>query len=85
MAERMVTRFGVDIMHIIEDEPRRLIEVYGLGSKRTAMITAAWAEQKAIKEVMVFLQGVWVSTSLAVRIYRKYGDASIFTVRHEPY
>jgi exodeoxyribonuclease V alpha subunit len=49
------------------------------------MITAAWAEQKAIKEVMVFLQGVGVSTSLAVRIYKKYGDAAISVVRDEPY
>jgi len=85
MAERMVGHFGVDIMHIIEDEPGRLIEVEGLGPKRTAMITAAWAEQKAIKEVMVFLQGVGVSTSLAVRIYKKYGDAAISVVRAEPY
>ncbi len=85
MAERMVAHFGVDIMHIIEDEPGRLIEVDGLGPKRTAMITAAWAEQKAIKEVMVFLQGVGVSTSLAVRIYKKYGDAAISVVRAEPY
>ena len=85
MAERMVAHFGVDIMHVIEDEPGRLIEVDGLGPKRTAMIAAAWAEQKAIKEVMIFLQGVGVSTSLAVRIYKKYGDASISVVRHEPY
>ena len=85
MAERMVAHFGVDIMHVIEDEPGRLIEVGGLGPKRTAMIAAAWAEQKAIKEVMIFLQGVGVSTSLAVRIYKKYGDASISVVRHEPY
>ena len=85
MAERMVTHFGVDIMHIIEDSPQRLIEVDGLGPKRTAMITAAWAEQKAIKEVMVFLQGVGVSTSLAVRIYKKYGDKSVDVVRTEPY
>ena len=63
MAERMVAHFGVDIMHVIEDEPGRLIEVDGLGPKRTAMIAAAWAEQEAIKEVMVFLQGVGVSTS----------------------
>src|SRR5206468_1283791 len=76
MAELMVAHFGVDIMHIIESEPTRLIEVEGLGPKRTAKITAAWAEQKAIKEVMVFLQGVGVSTSLAVRIYKKYGDAA---------
>ncbi len=85
MAERMVAHFGVDIMHIIEAEPGRLVEVGGLGPKRTAMIAAAWAEQKAIKEVMIFLQGVGVSTSLAVRIYKKYGDASVCVVRHEPY
>src|SRR6266480_472079 len=85
MAERMVAHFGVDIMHVIENSPGRLIEVEGLGPKRTAKITAAWAEQKAIKEVMVFLQGVGVSTSLAVRIYKKYGDASVSVVRHEPY
>ncbi len=85
MAERMVAHFGVDIMHIIEDSPGRLIEVDGLGPKRTARIAAAWAEQKAIKEVMIFLQGVGVSTSLAVRIYKKYGDASVSVVRAEPY
>src|SRR5258708_1911626 len=85
MAERMVTHFGVDIMHIIDDAPERLVEVDGLGPKRTAMITTAWAEQKAIKEVMVFLQGVGVSTSLAVRIYKKYGDKSVDVVRAEPY
>jgi exodeoxyribonuclease V alpha subunit len=85
MAERMVAHFGVDIMHVIEESPGRLIEVDGLGPKRTAMIAAAWAEQKAIKEVMIFLQGVGVSTSLAVRIYKKYGDASVCVVRSEPY
>src|SRR5579863_8183441 len=85
MAERMVAHFGVDIMHVIEEQPARLVEVDGLGPKRTAMIAAAWAEQKAIKEVMIFLQGVGVSTSLAVRIYKKYGDASVDVVRGEPY
>ena len=85
MAERMVAHFGVDIMHVIDQTPGRLAEVDGLGPKRTAMIAAAWAEQKAIKEVMIFLQGVGVSTSLAVRIYKKYGDASVSVVSHEPY
>jgi len=85
MAERMVKHFGADIMHIIDDTPGRLIEVDGLGPKRTALITAAWAEQKAIKEVMVFLQGVGVSTSLAVKIYKKYGDESVDVVRADPY
>ena len=49
MAEPMVAHFGVDIMHVIEGEPGRLAEVDGLGPERTAMIAAAWAEQKAIE------------------------------------
>lgn len=85
MAERMVEHFGTEILRVIEDEPSRLKEVPGLGPKRTQMIASAWEEQKAIKEVMVFLQGVGVSTSLAVRIYKKYGDASVGVVRNEPY
>ncbi|HXA63382.1 MAG TPA: ATP-dependent RecD-like DNA helicase [Streptosporangiaceae bacterium] len=85
MAERMVTHFGVGILTIIEEQPSRLIEVHGLGPKRTKKIADAWEEQKAIKEVMVFLSGVGVSTSLAVRIYKKYGDASIAVVKDEPY
>ncbi|WP_372503936.1 SF1B family DNA helicase RecD2 [Actinomadura rupiterrae] len=85
MADRMVSHFGTDILRVIEEEPARLVEVHGLGKRRTARIAAAWEEQKAIKEVMLFLQGVGVSTSLAVRIYKQYGDASIGTVRREPY
>ncbi|MET7403884.1 AAA family ATPase, partial [Dactylosporangium sp. NPDC005572] len=84
-AERIVAHFGLDTLRVIEEEPARLVEVPGLGPKRTAKITAAWAEQQAIKEVMLFLQGVGVSTSLAVRIYKQYTDASISVVRNEPY
>ncbi|WP_428962335.1 SF1B family DNA helicase RecD2 [Micromonospora fluostatini] len=84
-AERIVAHFGLDTLRIIEEEPARLVEVPGLGPKRTAKITAAWAEQQAIKEVMLFLQGVGVSTSLAVRIYKQYGDASVDVVTKEPY
>ncbi|MFE3248479.1 ATP-dependent RecD-like DNA helicase [Streptomyces sp. NPDC059209] len=85
IAERIVEHFGVDTLEIIEKEPKRLVEVPGLGPKRTKLIGAAWEEQKAIKEVMIFLQGVGVSTSIAVRIYKKYGDASISVVKNEPY
>ena len=85
MAERIVAHFDLDTLRVIEEEPKRLIEVPGLGPKRTAMIGAAWEEQKAIKEVMLFLQGVGVSTSLAVRIYKTYKDAAISIVKNEPY
>ncbi|MFF2845661.1 ATP-dependent RecD-like DNA helicase [Streptomyces sp. NPDC058001] len=84
-ADRITQHFGVDTLRIIEEEPKRLIEVPGLGPKRTRKIADAWEEQKAIKEVMVFLQSVEVSTSVAVRIYKKYGDASISVVKNQPY
>jgi exodeoxyribonuclease V alpha subunit len=85
MAERIVAHFALDTLRVIEEEPQRLLEVPGLGAKRQARITAAWEEQKAIKEVMVFLQGVGVSTSLAVRIYKTYRDGAIGVVQNAPY
>jgi exodeoxyribonuclease V alpha subunit len=85
MAGRMVAHFGTDILRVIEEEPERLIDVPGVGPRRTRLVAEAWEEQKAIKEVMVFLQGVGVSTSLAVRIFKRYRDAAISVVRSEPY
>ncbi|HEX3589185.1 MAG TPA: ATP-dependent RecD-like DNA helicase [Pseudonocardiaceae bacterium] len=85
LADRIVEYFGVTALDVIETDAARLIEVPGLGPKRTKLIAAAWEEQKAIKEVMVFLQGVGVSTSLAVRIYKQYGDRSTDVVSKEPY
>ncbi|MGV9425135.1 SF1B family DNA helicase RecD2 [Streptomyces sp. NPDC003656] len=84
-ADRITQHFGIDTLRIIEEEPGRLIEVPGLGPKRTRKIADAWEEQKAIKEVMLFLQTVEMSTSIAVRIYKKYGDASISVVKNQPY
>ncbi|MFG2077010.1 SF1B family DNA helicase RecD2 [Nonomuraea maritima] len=85
MAERIVDHFGTDTLDVIEQHPERLVEVPGLGPKRTKMIAAAWEEQKIIKEVMIFLQGVGVSTSIAVRIFKQYGENSVAVVRDQPY
>ncbi|MEU9476703.1 ATP-dependent RecD-like DNA helicase [Streptomyces sp. NPDC048191] len=84
-ADRITQHFGLETLRVIEEEPKRLVEVPGLGPKRTKKIADAWEEQKAIKEVMLFLQTVEVSTSIAVRIYKKYGDASIQVVKEQPY
>jgi exodeoxyribonuclease V alpha subunit len=85
LAERIVEHFGTDTLTVIETDPQRLVEVPTLGPKRTKLIADAWVEQKAIKEVMVFLQSVGVTTSIAVRIYKEYGDAAIEVVKSEPY
>jgi exodeoxyribonuclease V alpha subunit len=85
LAEKIVDHFGGDALNVIETAPGRLVEVPKLGPKRTRLIADAWQEQKAIKEVMVFLQGIGVSTSIAVRVYKQYAGASIDKVRTEPY
>ncbi len=84
-AARIVRQFGLDTLEVIERTPERLAEVPTVGPKRVRQITAAWAEQRAIKEVMLFLQSHGVSTSLATKIYKNYGDAAIDLVRSDPY
>lgn len=84
-AKRIVRHFGVETLNVIEQTPARLNEVPGVGNKRVKMITRAWAEQKAIKEVMIFLQSHGVTTSLATKIYKFYGDESIPVVTNDPY
>ncbi len=85
MAERIVAHFDVGTLDILDSQPERLREVPGIGAKKIAAIADAWREQKAIKDVMIFLQGNGISTSLAVRIYKQYGDASITIAKNEPY
>ncbi len=85
MAERIVTRFGVDTLDVIEHEPRRLLDVLGIGPKRVSGVQAAWAEQKQIREMMIFLQGHGVRASWAVKIYKAFGDAALDVVEQDPY
>jgi exodeoxyribonuclease V alpha subunit len=84
-AKRIVAHFGLETLEIIENQIDRLVEVPGIAKKRVKLIQAAWATQKAIKEVMLFLQSHGVSTTYAVKIYKQYGDAAIETVTHNPY
>ncbi len=84
-ARRIVRQFGADSLHVIDEQPARLHEVPGVGPKRVELIQAAWREQRAIREVMLFLQEHGISTALAVKIYRQYGDESVNIVRRDPY
>jgi len=84
-AERLVRHFGAETLEIIERAPERLEEAGGIGPTRARAIRAAWQEQKAIKEVMVFLASHDVSTTLGLNIYRQYGDESVRVIRETPY
>lgn len=85
MARRIAERFGPYTLEVIEKDIQRLNEVEGIGTKRVEMIAKAWEAQKQIKEIMIFLQGHQVSTTLAIKIYKTYGDNAIQIVQEAPY
>jgi exodeoxyribonuclease V alpha subunit len=84
-ADRIVGHFGLATLEVIDMAPERLVEVGGVGAVRAEKIASAWAEQLQIKEIMLFLQGHGVSTSLAVKIFKTYGAESIAIVQADPY
>jgi exodeoxyribonuclease V alpha subunit len=85
MSERIVEKFGIHTLEVIEKKPERLSEVEGIGPKRISMIRKAWGDQKEIKEIMIFLQGHGVGAAYSAKIYKQYGDQSIEMVRENPY
>jgi exodeoxyribonuclease V alpha subunit len=84
-ARKLVRKFGEDVFDVIESEPERLRELKGIGPKRIERITSGWADQKAIREIMVFLQSHGVGTMRAVRIYKTYGADAIPLISENPY
>ncbi len=84
-ASRMVKVFGAAVFEVIERTPERLFEVEGIGKKRMMKIASGWADQKIVREIMVFLHSHGVSTSRAVRIFKTYGQKAIEVVSENPY
>ncbi|OYQ36591.1 ATP-dependent RecD-like DNA helicase [Sandarakinorhabdus cyanobacteriorum] len=84
-AKRLVKQFGQQVFDIIETAPERLREVPGIGPTRAAKIIGAWAEQKVIREIMVFLHSNGVGTARAVRIYKTYGADAVQVMTENPY
>lgn len=85
MAARIVKKFGLDALEIIEKRAHRLVEIPGIGAKRAKTIQKALIEKKAIRDVMVFLETAGVSPAFAVRIFNRYGSDSIRVVKENPY
>ncbi|MDP4021526.1 ATP-dependent RecD-like DNA helicase [Methylobacterium sp. NEAU 140] len=85
MAKRIVAAFGEATFEIVEAEPGRLTEVDGIGKTRAARIVSGWAEQKAVREIMLFLHAHGVGTARATRIFKTYGHAAIAVMTEDPY
>jgi len=84
-AKKIVDFFGMETLDMLDTAPQRILEVPGIGPSKVGIVAQAWQEQKQIKEIMLFLQSNSVSASLAVKIYKQYGDQSIRVVRETPY
>jgi len=84
-AKVLIETLGERVFEVFEREPERLRKLPGIGPKRQERILGAWAEQKAVREIMVFLRSYGIGTSRAVRIYRTYGEAAVERVRENPY
>ncbi len=84
-ARRIVEKFGLDALKVLDETPHRLHEVGGLGHKRAEALVAAWQEQRAIRGVMIFLQGHGASPQLAHRIYKRYGAKAVSVISGNPY
>ena len=85
MAERIVAKFGLQTLQVIEKSPERLKQVDGIGPKRIAQIHEAWKKQQAVQNIMVFLQGHGIGVRQAIRIYKEYGDKAVAVIRADPY
>ncbi len=83
--KKLVQAFGEAVFEVIEESPERLREIPGIGPKRTERIKTGWADQKAVREIMLFLYSHGVSTSRATRIFKTYGAEAIQRIRDNPY
>lgn len=84
-AKKLMKAFGERVFDVIEYETDRLLELSGIGKVRRQRIADAWAEQKAVRDIMVFLQSHGIGTARAVRIYKMYGDTAVSKIQENPY
>jgi len=84
-ASKLVDAFGSQVFEVIEQAPERLREVPGIGRVRAGRIAQAWADQKVVREIMVFLHSHGVGTARAVRIFKTYGNDAVRVMAENPY
>jgi len=84
-AARIVQRFGIETLNVIDKSPQQLLEIQGLGAKRLELICSCWSAQKSIRDVMIFLQTHGVTPAYAQKIFKAYGAHSIDKVKENPF
>ncbi len=84
-AKKIVRQFRENTLDVLEGDPEQLRQIDGIGPKRVALIKEAWAEQKEVKNIMLFLQSHGISTAFGNRIFKAYGNQSLQVIQENPY
>lgn len=84
-ADKLVAHFGEKVIEAIESGPEALMSVPGVGPAKAASLAAGWVEQRAVKEIMIFLHSNGVPTAMAAKIYKTYGNRAVELMHENPY
>ena len=85
LARRIVSAFGSQTMAVMEKEPKRLLEIEGIGAKKLAVITESFYEEKQVNDLALDLETHGVSGRYAARLVQKYGEEALYVLTEEPY
>lgn len=85
MAARLVRQFGADVLDVIQQQPKRLREVEGIGAKKAEQIHQSYAEQGEMREIMLFLESHGVTGTHAAKLYQRYGSFAVRVLQDDPY
>lgn len=85
LAERIVNKFGKDTLRIMQEEPNRLLEVEGIGRKKLIKIISSYMEKSSQRNILIKLMKYDLSSGLAMKIYKKFGDKTIDILEQNPY
>ena len=85
LAKRIVKKFRMDSLRIIEEEPERLAEIRGISERKAREIATSYNEKKGMQDALMFLTGLNIPVNLAVRIYNEYGDEVYDIIKTNPY
>ena len=85
MAKRIIDKFGVDTLDIIQNMPERLTEVEGIGIKKVKQIQESYEENRELRNIIIKLSPYGITPNYCLRIYKKYKEKSIEVINKNPY
>jgi len=84
-AQKIVDMFGEDTLNILEKEPEKLAKIHGISRKKALEIGEEYIKQQGVRNIVMYLQKFGITPQSAVKVYKRYGSASVETIKENPY